>query len=141
VAAWLWGIGIRRLLAAVRPRRPLPLRLLAAVLPPAGADQRPGLAVLVLAALALGAGAAGSRHGLPGALPATVLLGAVVVLQTTLPGPVRQAWPWNSPAEQVVLGLLLAAVLLAWATRDPAGRGIRRSRGRRPARPRAAACR
>jgi RNA polymerase sigma-70 factor (ECF subfamily) len=31
VAAWLWGIGIRRLLAAVRPRRPLPLRLL---LPP-----------------------------------------------------------------------------------------------------------
>ncbi len=31
VPAWLWGIGIRRLLAAVRPRRPLPLRLL---LPP-----------------------------------------------------------------------------------------------------------
>lgn len=31
VAAWLWGIGIRRLLATVRPRRPLPLRLL---LPP-----------------------------------------------------------------------------------------------------------
>jgi RNA polymerase sigma-70 factor, ECF subfamily len=28
VAAWLWGIGIRRLLATVRPRRPLPLRLL-----------------------------------------------------------------------------------------------------------------
>jgi RNA polymerase sigma-70 factor, ECF subfamily len=28
VPAWLWGIGIRRLLAAVRPRRPLPLRLL-----------------------------------------------------------------------------------------------------------------
>ena len=28
VAAWLWGVGIRRLLAAVRPRRPLPLRLL-----------------------------------------------------------------------------------------------------------------
>src|SRR3712207_2297422 len=33
VPAWLWGIGIRRLLAAVRPRRPLPLRLL--VQPPA----------------------------------------------------------------------------------------------------------
>ncbi|MFD2090660.1 RNA polymerase sigma factor [Blastococcus deserti] len=33
VPAWLWGIGIRRLLAAVRPRRPLPLRLL--VDPPA----------------------------------------------------------------------------------------------------------
>jgi RNA polymerase sigma-70 factor (ECF subfamily) len=33
VPAWLWGIGIRRLLAAVRPRRPLPLRLL--VPPPA----------------------------------------------------------------------------------------------------------
>ncbi|MGY1804169.1 RNA polymerase sigma factor [Blastococcus sp. SYSU D00922] len=33
VTAWLWGIGIRRLLAAVRPRRPLPLRLL--VQPPA----------------------------------------------------------------------------------------------------------
>lgn len=28
VAAWLWGIGIRRLLASIRPRRPLPLRLL-----------------------------------------------------------------------------------------------------------------
>ena len=28
VPAWLWGIGIRRLLSAVRPRRPLPLRLL-----------------------------------------------------------------------------------------------------------------
>jgi RNA polymerase sigma-70 factor (ECF subfamily) len=28
VPAWLWGIGIRRLLAAVRPRRPLPMRLL-----------------------------------------------------------------------------------------------------------------
>jgi RNA polymerase sigma-70 factor (ECF subfamily) len=28
VPAWLWGIGIRRLLATVRPRRPLPLRLL-----------------------------------------------------------------------------------------------------------------
>ena len=28
VAAWLWGIGVRRLLAAVRPRRSLPLRLL-----------------------------------------------------------------------------------------------------------------
>lgn len=32
VAAWIWGIGIRRLLAALRPRKPLPLRLL---LPPA----------------------------------------------------------------------------------------------------------
>jgi RNA polymerase sigma-70 factor, ECF subfamily len=28
VPAWLWGIGIRRLLAAVRPRRSLPMRLL-----------------------------------------------------------------------------------------------------------------
>lgn len=28
VPAWLWGIGIRRLLATVRPRRALPLRLL-----------------------------------------------------------------------------------------------------------------
>ena len=28
VAAWIWGIGIRRLMSAVRPRRPLPLRLL-----------------------------------------------------------------------------------------------------------------
>jgi RNA polymerase sigma-70 factor, ECF subfamily len=28
VPAWLWGIGIRRLLASLRPRRPLPLRLL-----------------------------------------------------------------------------------------------------------------
>ena len=28
VAAWIWGIGIRRLLATVRPRKPLPLRLL-----------------------------------------------------------------------------------------------------------------
>jgi len=28
VAAWLWGIGIRRLMTALRPRRPLPLRLL-----------------------------------------------------------------------------------------------------------------
>ena len=32
VAAWIWGIGIRRLMSALRPRRPLPLRLL---LPPA----------------------------------------------------------------------------------------------------------
>jgi len=31
VAAWMWGIGIRRLMSALRPRRPLPLRLL---LPP-----------------------------------------------------------------------------------------------------------
>ena len=31
VAAWIWGIGIRRLMSALRPRRPLPLRLL---LPP-----------------------------------------------------------------------------------------------------------
>jgi RNA polymerase sigma-70 factor (ECF subfamily) len=30
VAAWIWGIGIRRLMSALRPRRPLPLRLLLA---------------------------------------------------------------------------------------------------------------
>jgi RNA polymerase sigma-70 factor (ECF subfamily) len=28
VAAWIWGIGIRRLMSALRPRRSLPLRLL-----------------------------------------------------------------------------------------------------------------
>jgi len=28
VAAWIWGIGIRRLMTALRPRRPLPLGLL-----------------------------------------------------------------------------------------------------------------
>ncbi len=86
----------------------------------------------VLTALALAAGAAGSRHGLPGVLPATVLLGAGLVLQTTLPEPVRQAWLWNSAAERVVWGLLLAAVLLAWTTRDPASRSLGRARGRRP---------
>jgi hypothetical protein len=90
----------------------------------AGAD--PGWGLLrswaVLTALALAAGAAGSRHGLPGALPATVLLGAGIVLQATLPESVRQAWPWDSAAERVVLGMFLAALLLAWATRDPAGR-------------------
>jgi RNA polymerase sigma-70 factor (ECF subfamily) len=36
--AWLWGIGIRRLLAAVRPRRPLPLRLLLAPPSPSAED-------------------------------------------------------------------------------------------------------
>ena len=30
MAAWIWGIGIRRLMSALRPRRPLPLRLLLA---------------------------------------------------------------------------------------------------------------
>ncbi|MEU2348514.1 hypothetical protein [Modestobacter sp. NPDC049651] len=84
----------------------------------------------VLAALALAAGAAGSRRGLPGVLPATVLLGGGTVLQATLPAPVRQAWPWTSTTGQVVLGLLGAAVLLAWATRDPGGR---RQRARQPA--------
>jgi RNA polymerase sigma-70 factor (ECF subfamily) len=39
VAAWLWGIGIRRLLAAVRPRRPLPLRLLVAPPAPSAEDE------------------------------------------------------------------------------------------------------
>ncbi|WP_156036319.1 hypothetical protein [Blastococcus sp. URHD0036] len=97
---------------------------------------------VVLAVLALGAGAAGSRYGLPGALSATVLLGVVLVLQTTLPEAVRQAWPWDSTVERVVLGLLLAAVLLAGATRDPAARSLRSGApGRRRARPRAAACR
>jgi len=38
VPAWLWGIGIRRLLAAVRPRRPLPLRLLVAPPAPSAED-------------------------------------------------------------------------------------------------------
>jgi hypothetical protein len=76
----------------------------------------------LLSALALAAGAAGSRRGLPGVLPATVLLGTGMVLQTTLPEPVRQAWPWNSAAERVVVGLLLAAGLIVWATRDPGGR-------------------
>jgi hypothetical protein len=95
----------------------------------------------VLTALALAAGAAGSRHGLPGVLPATVLLGAGTLLLTTLPEPVRQAWPWDSAVDRVVLGLLLAAALLAWATRDPAAPGVRRGRGRPPARPPAAACR
>lgn len=93
----------------------------------------------VLTALALAAGAAGNRHGLPGVLPATILLGGVLVLRTTLPEPVRQAWPWDSAAERVVLGLLLAAMLLAWGTRDPAAPGVRRGGGRLPARPPAAA--
>jgi RNA polymerase sigma-70 factor, ECF subfamily len=39
VAAWLWGIGIRRLLSAVRPRRPLPLRLLVAPPAPSAEDE------------------------------------------------------------------------------------------------------
>jgi RNA polymerase sigma-70 factor (ECF subfamily) len=39
VAAWLWGIGIRRLLAAVRPRRPLPLRLLIPLPVPSAEDE------------------------------------------------------------------------------------------------------
>ena len=39
VAAWLWGIGIRRLLSAVRPRRPLPLRLLVAPPVPSAEDE------------------------------------------------------------------------------------------------------
>ena len=39
VAAWLWGIGIRRLLAAVRPRRPLPLRLLVPSPSPSAEDE------------------------------------------------------------------------------------------------------
>jgi RNA polymerase sigma-70 factor (ECF subfamily) len=39
VAAWLWGIGIRRLLAAVRPRRPLPLRLLIPLPAPSAEDE------------------------------------------------------------------------------------------------------
>jgi RNA polymerase sigma-70 factor (ECF subfamily) len=39
VAAWLWGIGIRRLLSAVRPRRPLPLRLLVAPPTPSAEDE------------------------------------------------------------------------------------------------------
>jgi RNA polymerase sigma-70 factor (ECF subfamily) len=30
VAAWIWGIGIRRLMSTLRPRRPLPLGLLLA---------------------------------------------------------------------------------------------------------------
>ena len=38
VPAWLWGIGIRRLLSAVRPRRPLPLRLLVAPPAPSAED-------------------------------------------------------------------------------------------------------
>ena len=39
VAAWLWGIGVRRLLAAVRPRRPLPLRLLVPPPSPSAEDE------------------------------------------------------------------------------------------------------
>lgn len=38
VPAWLWGIGIRRLLATVRPRRPLPLRLLLPLPEPSAED-------------------------------------------------------------------------------------------------------
>ncbi|MGY1616730.1 RNA polymerase sigma factor [Geodermatophilus sp. SYSU D00691] len=39
VPAWLWGIGIRRLLAAIRPRRPLPLRLLMPPPAPSAEDE------------------------------------------------------------------------------------------------------
>lgn len=39
VAAWIWGIGIRRLMSAVRPRRPLPFRLLLAQAAPSAEEE------------------------------------------------------------------------------------------------------
>ncbi|MGY1742923.1 MULTISPECIES: hypothetical protein [unclassified Blastococcus] len=95
----------------------------------------------VLGALALAAGAVGHRAGAPGAVAATTLLGAGLVLHAMLPAAVLEAAPWDSTGERVVLGLAAAAAGLAWGTRDPGARWVRGARGRRPARPPAAASR
>jgi len=108
-----------------------------------GADPGWGLLRLwtVLGTLALAAGAVGARWGIPGAVPATLLLVAGLVLSESLPESVLRLAPWNSTGERTVLALGVAVAALTWATRDSAARPVRRARGRRPARPPAAACR
>jgi Sigma-70 region 2 len=85
VPAWLWGIGIRRLLAAVRPRRPLPLRLLVQPPEPSAEDVVllfvVGLTVLLagIALLRSGADRRSWRVLAVGLLVAVVAVGAQLV--------------------------------------------------------------
>jgi Sigma-70 region 2 len=85
VPAWLWGIGIRRLLAAVRLRRPLPLRLLVQPPEPSAEDVVllfvVGLTVLLagIALLRSGADRRSWRVLAVGLLVAVVAVGAQLV--------------------------------------------------------------
>jgi hypothetical protein len=120
----------------VTTRRRLLARLVPAVLGTAGAlavvvllaaagGAEPGWGLVrlwaVLGALALAAGAIGSRAGVPGAVPATLLLGTGLVLSASLPESLLDAPWWNSTGERLVLGLGVAAVALAWASRRRGG--------------------
>ncbi|MGY1730072.1 hypothetical protein ACI798_01025 [Geodermatophilus sp. SYSU D01045] len=117
----------RRLLARVALALPVSAGSLAGVVllaAAAGADPGWDLVRLwaVLGLLALAAGAVGRRAGVPGAVTATVLLGAGLVAQTALPESVLHAAPWDSAGERTALVLAVAGTAVASATRDPAAR-------------------
>ncbi len=131
--------------APVTTRRRLLARLVPAVLVTAGAlagvvllgaegDADPGWGLVRLwtvpGILALAAGAVGARWGIPGAVPATLLLGVGLVLSESLPQSVLRLAPWNSTGERTVLAFGVAAAVLTWATRDPAARPVCSSFGR-----------
>ncbi|MGY1771657.1 hypothetical protein [Blastococcus sp. SYSU D00813] len=138
----------RRLLARALLVLPVSAAVLGGVLGLAAAagvatGRGPVLLWALLSAVAAGVGAAVRRSGadVPGPAVAVVVLGAGLVLLRALPDPVVELAPWDTTAERVGWALGIAALLLVAATHDPAARRVRGGRGRRPARPRAPACR
>jgi hypothetical protein len=126
----------RRLLARAALALPVSAAALAGVVVLAAADGAdPGWDLVrlwaALGVLALAVGAVGRRAGVPGTVSAAVLLGTGLVLQRSLPEAVLRAAPWNSAQERFALVLAVAAVALAWATRDPAARSKGTSRSAR----------
>ncbi|MGY1616726.1 hypothetical protein ACI797_08270 [Geodermatophilus sp. SYSU D00691] len=122
----------RRLLARAALALPVSATgLTGVVLLAAAGGAHPGWGLVrlwaALGVLALAVGAVGRRAGVPGTVSATLLLSAGLVLHMSLPEAVLRAAPWNSPGKRFALVLAVAAVALAWATRDPAARGERMS--------------
>ncbi|UOY03671.1 hypothetical protein [Blastococcus sp. PRF04-17] len=121
-------VPVRRRLAArvglVLPASAVGLGAVLAVAGLAGAQPDRGLAllwaVLTVVALAVGVAAHRAWPDLPGMAAAAVALVVGLVVALRLPAAVLTVAAWDSTPERVGIAVVLSALVLAVATRDPA---------------------